>query len=158
MIGGGGGGVLGKTRTVIQYHKNAEPHFIGHDAFDIEALYRRMTLLDCGKAGEVVYTGIALVELACWDIIGKACGQPVYKLLGGQVKDRIPAYANGWYTVERSPESFAEAARKVVDRGYRGMKFDPFGNGDMELERVEFYRSLDLIEAVRSEERRVGEG
>ena len=66
------------------------------------------------------------------------------------MKDRIPAYANGWYTVERSPESFAEAARKVVDRGYRGMKFDPFGNGDMELERAEFYRSLDLIEAVAS--------
>ena len=74
----------------------------------------------------------------------------MYKLLGGQVQDRIPAYANGWYTVERTAESFAQAARKVVDRGYLGMKFDPFGNGDMELERPEFYRSIDLIEAVAS--------
>ena len=74
----------------------------------------------------------------------------MYKLIGGQVQDRIPAYANGWYTVERTAESFAQAARKVVDRGYLGMKFDPFGNGDMELERPEFYRSIDLIEAVAS--------
>jgi galactonate dehydratase len=140
--------VLGKTHTVGQYLIDVQRHFVGHDPFDIEALYRRMTLLDFGKPGEVVYTGLALVELACWDIIGKATNQPVYRLLGGQVIDRVPAYANGWYTVERTPEGFAEAAQKVVARGYRGMKFDPFGNGDLELEREEFYRSLDLIEAV----------
>ena len=142
--------VLGKTHTVAEYLKDVERHFIGHDPFNIEALYRRMTLLDFGKPGEVVYTGLAMVELAFWDIIGKATGQPVYRLLGGQVKDRVQAYANGWYTVERSPEQFAAAAKKVVDKGYRAMKFDPFGNGDMELAREEFYRSLDLIEAVSS--------
>ena len=140
--------MLGKTHTVGEYLKDTQRHFIGHDPFNIEALYRRMTLLDFGKPGEVVYTGLALVELAYWDIIGKACGQPVYRLLGGQARDRVPAYANGWYTVERSPEQFAEAARRVMERGYRGMKFDPFGNGDLELERPEFYKSLDLIEAV----------
>ena len=72
--------VLGKTHTVTQYLKDVERHFIGHDPFDIEALYRRMTLEDFGKSGEVVYTGLALVELAFWDIIGKSCNQPVYKL------------------------------------------------------------------------------
>lgn len=150
ITGVGEARVLGKTHTVAEYLKDVERHFIGHDPFDIEALYRRFTLLDFGKPGEVVYTGLAMVELAFWDIIGKATGQPVYKLLGGQVKERVPAYANGWYTVERSPEQFAAAAQRVTERGYRGMKFDPFGNGDMELEREEFYRSLDLIEAVAS--------
>ncbi len=150
LTGVGEARVLGKTHTVTQYLQDAQRHFIGHDPFNIEALYRRMTLLDFGKPGEVVYTGLALVELAYWDIIGKACGQPVYRLLGGQVKDRVPAYANGWYTVERSPEQFAAAAQTVMERGYRGMKFDPFGNGDLEMEREEFYRSLDLIDAVAS--------
>ena len=150
LIGVGEARVLGKTHTVTEYLKDVQHHFIGHDPFDIEALYRRMTLLDFGKPGEVVYTGLALVELAYWDIIGKSCNQPVYKLLGGKVRNKIKAYANGWYTVEREPKQFASAAQKVLEKGYKAMKFDPFGNGDMELERDEFYKSLDLIEAVAS--------
>ena len=120
IIGVGEARVLGKTHTVIEYLKDVERHFIGHDPFDVDALYRRMTLLDFGKPGEVVYTGIALVELAFWDISGKKWGQQDFKLLGGQVQENIPAYANGWCTVERSPEEIATAARKVVERGDRG--------------------------------------
>jgi galactonate dehydratase len=150
ITGVGEARVLGKTHTVNEYLRDVERHFIGHDPFDIEDLYRRMTLLDFGKPGEVVYTGLALIELAFWDIIGKYCETPVYKLLGGKVKEKIPAYANGWYTVERDPQQFAEAAQRVVDKGYIGMKFDPFGNGDLELSRKEFYKSMDLIEAVAS--------
>ncbi|MEC7871370.1 MAG: mandelate racemase/muconate lactonizing enzyme family protein, partial [Chloroflexota bacterium] len=51
--------VLGKTHTVSEYLKDVQRHFIGHDPFDIEALYRRFTLLDFGKSGEVVHTGLA---------------------------------------------------------------------------------------------------
>ena len=142
--------ILGKTHTVTEFLKDVERHFIGQDPFDIEDLYRRFTLLDFGKPGEVVYTGLALVELAFWDIMGKFTNLPVYKLLGGKVKDKIPAYANGWYTVERDPNQFAEAAQRVVDKGYIGMKFDPFGNGDLELTRKEFHKSMDLIDAVAS--------
>ena len=63
LVGIGEARVLGKTHTVSEYLKDVERHFIGHDPFDIEALYRRLTLLDFGKPGEVVYTGLALVEL-----------------------------------------------------------------------------------------------
>ncbi len=94
-------------------------------------------------------SGIAVVEMACWDIVGKALGQPVYRLLGGAVRDRVKAYANGWYTVERDPEEFHAAARRVVDRGYRALKLDPFGTGLLELDRAERLRSVALIEAVR---------
>ncbi|HLK59566.1 MAG TPA: mandelate racemase/muconate lactonizing enzyme family protein [Chthonomonadaceae bacterium] len=150
LTGVGEARVLGKTHTVIEYLKDARRHFLGHDVFDIEALYRRFTLLDFGSPGEVVMTALALVEMACWDIIGKKANLPVYQLIGGKIHDRIPAYANGWYTVERSPEEFARAAQRVVDRGYLGMKFDPFGNGDLELTRKEFHKSIALIEAVHS--------
>ena len=101
--------VLGKTHTVLEFLKDCKRHFIGHDVYDIEALYRRFTLLDFGSAGEVVMTGLALVEMACWDIIGKKANLPVYKMMGGKVHDKIPAYANGWYTCERKPEEFAKA-------------------------------------------------
>ncbi|MCW3095391.1 MAG: mandelate racemase/muconate lactonizing enzyme family protein [Chthonomonadaceae bacterium] len=150
LTGVGEARVLGKTHTVLEFLKDTKRHFIGHEVYDIEALYRRFTLLDFGSPGEVVMTGLALVEMACWDIIGKKANLPVYQLIGGKVHDKIPAYANGWYTGERSPEAFAKAAEKVVAKGYKGLKFDPFGNGDLELTRKEYYKSLAIIEAVYS--------
>lgn len=150
ITGVGEARILGKTHTVIEFLKDVKRHFLGYEATDIEALYRRFTLLDFGSPGEVVMSGLALVEMACWDIIGKRANLPVYQLIGGKVHDKIPAYANGWYTVERTPEAFAAAAKVVVDRGYLGLKFDPFGNGDLELTRKEFHRSISLIEAVHS--------
>src|SRR4029453_8063981 len=104
---------------------------------------------DYGRAGEIVMSGIGCVETACWDIMGQALGVPVYTLLGGAVHDRVKAYANGWYTVERSPEEFHAAARRVIERGYRALKFDPFGPGRWELDPAETTRSVSLVEAVR---------
>ena len=57
LTGVGEARVLGKTHTVLEYLKDARRHFIGHDVYDIEALYRRFTLLDFGSPGEVVMTG-----------------------------------------------------------------------------------------------------
>jgi len=141
--------VVGKTHTVVEYLRDVRRHIVGHSPFDIEDLYRRFTLVDFGTPGEVAMTGLALVEMACWDVIGKQAGLPVYQLIGGKVRDRVPAYANGWYTVERDPAEFAAAARRVVDAGYRAMKFDPFGAGDLELTTTERRRSIQLIESVR---------
>ncbi len=148
VTGVGEARVLGKTHTVLEFLKDTERHFVGQDVFDIEALYRRYTLLDFGSPGEVVMTALALVEMACWDIIGKVANLPVYKLIGGKVHTKIPAYANGWYKGERTPEAFAKAAEAVVAKGYKGLKFDPFGNGDLELTRPEFHKSVQIIEAV----------
>ena len=106
--------VVGKTHTVIEYLKDVRRHIIGAEITDIEDLYRRFTHLDFGVAGEVVMTGLALVEMACWDAIGKKTKMPVYKLLGGKVNNKIMAYANGWYHVERTPKDFHEAAKKVI--------------------------------------------
>ena len=68
--------VLGKTHTVLEFLKDCKRHFIGHDVYDIEALYRRFTLLDFGSAGEVVMTGLALVEMAAGILLAK---RPTYR-------------------------------------------------------------------------------
>ncbi len=141
---------LNRTESLLGYLKESAPRYIiGHDPFDIEHLVQRMSRGDFGRAGEIVMTGIATIEIACWDIMGQALGLPVYRLLGGPVRDKIKAYANGWYTVERTPEEFAGAARAALDKGYRALKFDPFGAGFYELERAEKLRVVSLVEAVR---------
>jgi galactonate dehydratase len=142
--------MLGHTDALLGYLAEAERnHIAGSDPFAVEDLVRRMKYGDYGRAGEIVMSGIACVEMACWDIKGKALGVPVWQLLGGRVHERIKAYANGWYTVERTPEAFHAAARRVVDRGYRALKLDPFGTGHLELDHAETMRSMALVEAVR---------
>src|SRR5258708_25592071 len=82
-------------------------------------------------------------------MIVKAAGVAVYKLLGGGVRDRVKVYANGWYTVERTPEEFRAAARRVIEKGYQALKIDAFGGGTYELSTEERSHSLELVEAVR---------
>ena len=141
---------INKHETVVGYLKDVADRFvIGADPFEIERLVQRLTIEDFGRPGEVAMTGLAMIEMACWDIVGKALGQPVYRLLGGAVRDRIKAYANGWYTVERTPEEFHAAAQRAVAKGYRALKFDPFGAGYYEMERAEKRKAVALVEAVR---------
>jgi galactonate dehydratase len=142
--------MLNHTDALLGYLAEAElNHVVGSDPFEIESLVQRMYRRDFARAGEIVMSGIAVVEMACWDIVGKALGQPVHRLFGGAVRERVKAYANGWYTVAREPDEFHTAARRVVERGYRALKVDPFGAGSYELERGELLRSLSLVEAVR---------
>jgi galactonate dehydratase len=142
--------MLNHTDALLGYLAEAVPnHVRGADPFDIEDLVHRMTRHDFARAGEIAMSAVATVEIACWDIMGKALGLPVYKLLGGAVRDRVKAYANGWYQVERTPEEFHAAAKRVVDRGYLGLKLDPFGAGMFELDADETARSIALVEAVR---------
>jgi galactonate dehydratase len=149
LVGVGEARPLNRTDTLLGYLQESAPRYIlGADPFEIERLTQRMFREDFGRAGEIVMTGMALVEIACWDIMGQALGQPVYRLLGGAVRDKIKAYANGWYTVERTPEEFHAAAKRVVAKGYRALKFDPFGAGFYELERAEKRRVIELTEAV----------
>ena len=139
-----------RTDALVAYIDGAKKrHVIGSDPFNTEDLYQRLFRDDYGRAGEIVATGISVIEIACWDIIGKALNQPVYRLLGGACRDKIKAYANGWYRVERAPEEFHAAAKRVLEKGYRALKFDPFGAGYYELSYEEKLKSVELVEAVR---------
>ena len=89
------------------------------------------------------------IEMACWDILGKSLGVPVHRLLGGQVRDRIRVYANGWYTGPHTPEGFAERAAAVTASGYTALKFDPFGGAYMRLSRDETRECREIVRAVR---------
>lgn len=139
-----------RTNALLGYLGEAMPRYvIGRDPFDIEDLVSQMTIGDFGRMGEITMSAMSIIEMACWDIMGKSLGLPCYRLMGGAVRDRIKAYANGWYTVERTPQLFHEAATRVVERGYLALKLDPFGAGRYELTLDEQARAVDLVAAVR---------
>ncbi len=151
LVGWSEGRNVNRTEALLGYLEGVKKRFVlGHDPFEIERLVHRMFVEDYARVENVSGMGIALVEMACWDLMGKALKLPVYLLLGGAVREKIKAYANGWYTVERTPDAFHEAARKVTARGYRALKVDPFGAGWYEMERSEKNRAIGLVEAIRA--------
>lgn len=129
-------------------HEWVEGRVVGHDPFDIERVVGNM-IRDQYQGGSTVMTAISGVEIAMWDIVGKACGQPIYKLIGGRYHNRIPAYANGWYGGAHTPSEFAERAREAVGRGYSGLKFDPFGIAWKDMGSAEREAAIAIVAAVR---------
>ncbi|MFK7891257.1 MAG: mandelate racemase/muconate lactonizing enzyme family protein [Granulosicoccus sp.] len=111
-----------------------EHHFLDADPFHIERLWRRVY----GR-GYTLRPDVSLVsvlsglETACWDIVGKAVGKPVYELLGGQVHERLRSYtyiypASGEDdAVYSDPDLAAERALDYVAKGFTALKFDPAG-------------------------------
>lgn len=119
---------IGGSAGVGMLRDMAEAYLIGADPFRIEYTWDKLfrkTFWGQG-GGPVVYGGISAIDIALWDIKGKAVGLPIYELLGGRCHDKLWCYCNGWYGNCNAPEEYAAAAIPVVEAGYNAMKFDPF--------------------------------
>jgi galactonate dehydratase len=122
---------------------------IGEDPLRIASLARQMLASVSLDGGHIHRTVIAAIEVACWDILGKHLGVPIHQLLGGQVRDSVLGYANGWYRTERTPEAFLEASRKVIDKGFKALKLDPFGTAQGTISRDELELSYAICRKLR---------
>ncbi len=117
-----------KTRAVVGTLEDLAPLVIGCDPRDIEGIFRRLNKLGFWRLGVIGSTAISGIELALWDIFGKSLGLPVWRLLGGRVRDRVAVYTHlglgkpdaVYGTFE--PQEVAERAREVVAQGYRALK------------------------------------
>jgi len=109
-------------------------HVDGADPFSIEALTRRIAARGYSGRPDLSLMGVMSgIEMACWDIVGKAVGRPVYELLGGRVHERLRAYTY-LYTetddavdVYTDPDLAAERAATYAAQGFTALKFDPLG-------------------------------
>lgn len=106
----------------------------GHDPHDIEALWRRVYSAGFTQHPDLTLMGVlSALEMACWDIVGKAAGQPVHRLLGGRVHERLRAYTYIYprpgdaSDVYHDPDLAAERAQLYLDMGFTALKFDPAG-------------------------------
>jgi galactonate dehydratase len=147
--GVGEGTANGFGRTVEAAIHELKPLVLGMDPFQIEVIVQKLTRDVYTDGGNVQMAACAAIEMACWDILGKALNQPCYNFWGGRCHDKLRAYANGWYRGPRTPESFHTKAKIVKNRGYTALKFDPFGAAWRTVSRADFDLSIDIIRAVR---------
>jgi galactonate dehydratase len=137
------------AKTVETAIHELEYLVLGMDPFQIEIISQKLIRDLTSEGAQIHMSAVAAIEIACWDIIGKVCNQPLYNLWGGRCHGKLRAYANGWYRGPRTPESFHEKAAKVIKKGYTALKFDPFGDNWRTLSPSEFDLSMEIICAVR---------
>ncbi len=137
-----------REKTVISAIEDLSRTVIGCDAHNIEKICHDSYRDAYWRGGPVLMSALSSVEMALWDIKGKAFGVPVYQLLGGKVRDAVECYANGWFSPARTPDEFAAKAITAADAGFTGLKWDPFGSAWMNLSRKEFLYAMSCIGAV----------
>lgn len=149
LTGLGEGSLNGFGPTVEAAVADLSLLVVGEDPRRISWLSRRMQRDLYTDGGQIHRAAQAAIEIACWDILGQSLGVPIWQLIGGQVRDRIRAYANGWYRTDRTPEAVALQAKEVVARGYTALKIDPFGSAWRMQDRQDLQLSVDIVAGVR---------
>jgi len=111
-----------------------ERYLQGQDPHDIEAMWRRVYSAGFTQHPDLALMGVlSALEMACWDIVGKEAGQPVYKLLGGRVHERLRSYTYIYARpgdrtdVYQDPDLSAQRAAEYLAQGFTAIKFDPVG-------------------------------
>lgn len=134
--------------TVAAAIHDLEGWLIGRDPHNIEA-FRHDCYRDAyWRGGPVLMSALAGVEIALWDIKGKALGVPVWQLLGGKVRDAVPIYVNGWFAPAKTPDEFAAKAAAVREHRFLGCKWDPFGKAWQQIGRRELDSAMECVRKV----------
>lgn len=125
------GGPLQSTRTVIE--GELREHVVGEDPREIERLWERMHQRAYKHArGGLLIAAMSGIDIALWDLRGKLCGQPLWRLLGGY-RRRVPAYATGgFYAAGKGVRDLCDEMRAYCQHGFRAVKMKVGRNSDIE--------------------------
>jgi galactonate dehydratase len=143
-----GEGLTAALEATAEAHKH---YLIDEDPLNRKAISRRLRRDPFAwRAGKLINAVANAFDIALLDIAGKHYGEPVWKLLGGKIRDEIPVYANGWHIGERTPENYAHHAEKAVkEQEYPALKCDPFAHYEYSLSNDQIEEVAELLEAVR---------
>jgi len=144
-----------RENAVVAFVEQLGRYLVGHDASAIKPFTHHAVRDFAGKRGSLdLFAAISGLELAHWDVLGRSCGQPIFKLLGGEFRTSFRVYANGWSMTSdlwRKPiPELVDAARDLVKRGYTALKFDPFpGPWRAHIDRQEERSAVECVRSVR---------
>jgi D-galactarolactone cycloisomerase len=114
------------------------PRLLGRDPFDAAAIWRDLSRSLYARTGGMLVEAIAGVDIALWDLMGKAAGLPVFKLLGGIGRSEVAAYASSIMVTD--DETTLRDAERLASGGFSGLKLKVAGDPVRDLERVDAVR------------------
>jgi len=125
VFGWGESGLSGREKAVVGAIEHYREFLVGKNAFNIGAIWQEMYRSQYFEGGRVLQAAISAIDIALYDIKGKALGVPVYELLGGKQRDRIPTFA----TTHAAPgPEMIEQAKQLVAAGWTAMRLSPSGH------------------------------
>lgn len=138
-----------RTKTVVAALEELERSIVGLDPFETERIIEMLHRDSYWRTGAVFRSALGAIEAALLDIKGKALGVPAYELLGGKHRARVKCYANHWFFGAVEPEDYAVSAKAAAALGFRALKWDPFEDAWLEMDRRQRHRTIAIVEAVR---------
>lgn len=147
IYGLGEAGLTGRELAVQGAIEHFKPLLIGQDPFRIEHIWQMLFRGGFFPAQRVLTAAIAAIDVALWDIKGKALGVPIYELLGGRVRDKVLTYNhNGGETIEE----LVESCQRSVEEGWKVLRWGfAHQKGNMIEPRPSVLRAIKEFEAVR---------
>lgn len=138
VVGLGEAAAYPSAEIILAVLDSIEGLVVGESPFDIERISKRIDVVGTWHHVRATSPAIAAVEMACWDLVGKACGQPLVNLFGGRVRDRVEGF---YYLPRTDPDGVRAAAAKATGQGF-STAYLKVGWGDPR-------EDLDLLEAAR---------
>lgn len=130
IFGWGESGLSGREKAVVGAIDHYREFLIGRDPRQIGALWQEMYRSQYFEGGRVLQAAISAIDIALYDILGKALGVPVHQLLGGKQRDRIPTFAS---TSAPPGEAMIEQARELMAAGWNAMRLSPAFHGNSNI-------------------------
>lgn len=138
-----------REQTVVAAVLELKRHLVGRDPMEIEKNFYLCYRDEYWGAGCVLMSALSAVDMALWDIKGKALNTPVYQLLGGKFRDKVRVYANRWFFGGDTPEKLARLAEQTVAKGYTAMKWDPFYKAENTITPQDLRGVVAQVKALR---------
>ena len=128
LYGWGEGTTPPSSPAVLTQIRECGKLILNESAWNVEKLWRHMYIVEENTLGGTLFAAISAIDIALWDIIGKRLNVPLYKLLGGKTRDKIPIYTSyRWGNIPRTRDAYADRTKELIAQGATAGKYDPFG-------------------------------